>query len=293
MRLHRMIGYAYTAIYVVMMSEMVPRMWQYQVEFPPRTVAHLIVGITIGVILIVKISIMRFFRHLEEWMPYLGTSLFGCTVVLTMLSLPFFFREQALANSATGGDVFSASNRQRLAGLLPLAGFPPEASLDRLSSVAALRSGRDVLLNKCTRCHDIKTVLDRPRIPKDWFVTVSRMAQKPALFSPIANEEQWNVTAYLIAITPDLQKSAEERRAAEAPNPMATKPGGQDAKATFDRVCSQCHETSEVERSPPKSGADVDSLIKRMQTNGMHANSTETQLIISYLNETYVNRPRK
>src|SRR5437868_4971831 len=53
---HRAIGYAYGALYLFMMSQMVPRMWQYQVELPPRTVAHLMLGFTIGVILVVKIS---------------------------------------------------------------------------------------------------------------------------------------------------------------------------------------------------------------------------------------------
>ncbi|MBL8973664.1 MAG: hypothetical protein JNK56_23955, partial [Myxococcales bacterium] len=72
MRLHRVLGWAYAILYVVMMWEMVPRLWHYQVELPARTVVHICLGLTIGVVLLVKISIIRFFRHLEEWMPYLG-----------------------------------------------------------------------------------------------------------------------------------------------------------------------------------------------------------------------------
>src|SRR5579862_3686863 len=93
MRLHRVIGYLYGAVYVVMMSQMVPRMWQYQFELPPRTVAHLILGFLIGIILFIKIAIMRFFRHFEEWMPRLGTMMFGCTVLLLALSLPTALHE--------------------------------------------------------------------------------------------------------------------------------------------------------------------------------------------------------
>ena len=40
MLLHRLIGYAYAILYVFMMWDMVPRLWNYQVELPPRTVAH-------------------------------------------------------------------------------------------------------------------------------------------------------------------------------------------------------------------------------------------------------------
>ena len=56
-RLHRFLGYAYFAIYVTLMTQMVPRLWSYQIEFPARTVAHLMLGMAIGVILLIKIAI--------------------------------------------------------------------------------------------------------------------------------------------------------------------------------------------------------------------------------------------
>src|SRR5690606_23081843 len=65
MNIHRGVGYAYVALYVLMMAQMLPRMWTYQVEFPARTVAHIMLGITIGVLLLIKISILRWFRHFE------------------------------------------------------------------------------------------------------------------------------------------------------------------------------------------------------------------------------------
>src|SRR5579862_8077826 len=114
MRLHRILGYSYGVLYLFMMTQMVPRMWQYQVELPPRTVAHLILGFLIGAILIIKIAIMRFFRHFEEWMPYLGTLLFVCTVLLLGLSLPTAFHEGSLAANAVGGSVYSSANRRRV-----------------------------------------------------------------------------------------------------------------------------------------------------------------------------------
>ena len=79
---HRLLGYVYVAIYVYLMWDMVPRLWTYQVELPARTVAHLVLGIAIGGILIVKLSIVRFFKHMETTLvPLLGTALFLCTLV--------------------------------------------------------------------------------------------------------------------------------------------------------------------------------------------------------------------
>jgi cytochrome c5 len=209
--LHRGVGYAYAIIYVVMMWHMVPRLWQYHIEFPPRTVAHIMLGITIGVILLVKIAILRWYRHFEEWMPVLGVALLLCTVLLVSLSLPGALR----ASGGVGHDAFSDANRARARTLLAEAGFPAGVDLEALTTEAALRDGRGVLLEKCAFCHDLQTAIARPRTPADWRRTVERMAEKPTLGPVLEEIDTRRVTAYLVAITPDLQQSARARRAAE------------------------------------------------------------------------------
>ena len=209
MFIHRAIGYAYLILYIFMMWHMVPRLWNYQVELPPRTVAHLMLGITIGVLLLVKISILRFFRHFEEAMPYIGTSLLICTYLLIGLSVPFTLQESALRIRS---NVFSEASLQRTHTRLQMAGLSPDAPLDKLATRRKLRDGQDVLLKKCVQCHDLRTILARPRTPPDWVRTVERMAIKPIIGEPISLEDEWTVSAYLIAITPELQISAKERR---------------------------------------------------------------------------------
>ncbi|HKE19610.1 MAG TPA: cytochrome c [Kofleriaceae bacterium] len=218
MNIHRGVGYAYAGIYVVMMTQMVPRLWEYQVEFPPRTVAHIMLGFTIGVLLILKISILRWFRHFEEWMPAIGVSLLLCTVLLSGLSLPFVVREQAIASAE---ETFSHENRVRVRHLLAGAGFPEGTDLDRLAGEKALRRGRRVLLEDCTFCHDLRTAISRPRTPGDWVNTVERMAEKPNLGPRIGPDEAHEVAAYLVAITPELQRSAKAKRAEDMANEAA------------------------------------------------------------------------
>ena len=209
MFVHRAIGYAYLILYIFMMWHMVPRLWNYQVELPPRTVAHLMLGITIGVLLLVKISILRFFRHFEEAMPYIGTALLICTYLLIGLSVPFTLRESLRQVSS---NVFSDASIERTHTRLQMAGLPPDAPLDKLATRRKLREGQEVLLKKCVQCHDLRTILARPRTPPDWVRTVDRMAIKPIIGEPISQEDQWTVSAYLIAITPELQVSAKEQR---------------------------------------------------------------------------------
>ena len=305
MRLHRVLGYLFLILYLTMMFEMVPRMWHYQVEWPARTVAHMMFGMSIGIVLLIKLSILRFFRHFEEWMPVLGTLLLGFTIVLSALSMPHAFREMALASASTGGDVFSDENRARVAKLLPAAGLPEEAPIGELATIDSLRAGRIVLLRKCVVCHDLKTILTRPRSPGDWVNTVERMAIKPAFTAPISDQEQWQASAYLIAISRELQRSARERRqedldkqvaqqaaaAAQSTDPSAP-PAAIDeklAQAAFERVCSQCHELSDVDKAPPRTADEVAAVIKRMiDENDMQAEKAELQLIEFHMNRQYV-----
>jgi hypothetical protein len=299
MNVHRGIGFAYTGVYVVMMWQMVPRLFAYQVEFPARTVAHIVLAITIGFLIVVKITILRFFRHLEEWMPYIGVSLLFCTCLLLALSLPFAYKDRLLSARALGGDVASAANLERVKKQLATAEFPKEAPLDQLATPNNLRVGRQVLLSKCTQCHDLKTVLTRPRAPADWLHTVERMAERPAITEPIGQKQQWAVASYLIAISPDLQESAKRareqqqraRQAKSAAAALGSAPeGGFDegqARANLETLCTQCHELDELDKKPPKSSDDTKALLARMVDNGLKCDEKDLATIAWYLNKTY------
>ena len=301
MRLHRVIGYAYAILYVFMMWHMVPRLWNYQVELPPRTVAHLMLGITIGVLILVKIAILRFFRHFEESMPYLGTALLLCTYLLIGLSVPFTFREAAL-RTQTGA--FSEAGIARTRQLLETAGLPPEAQLDELASKRKLREGQRVLQTKCVICHDLRTILAKPRTPPDWTRLVNRMAMKPVIGEPIHLEEEWTVSAYLIAITPDIQTSVKQQRqeqmqadeakaaAQTAALVMATEEtdtyDAAEAKVLFEDKCSQCHPITDVEDYPPRSEEETTEVITRMIEHGLYLEEAEIEQIARYINENYL-----
>jgi hypothetical protein len=305
MYLHRGLGFVFVALYVFMMLQMVPRMLAYQVEFPPRTVAHMCLGITIGVILLVKISIIRFFRHLEEWMPVLGAMMLLCTYLLVALSVPFSLRERHLAQK---GDAFSAKNMERVTMQLKEAGLPAEANLTQLTTTKSLLFGRQVLLTKCVACHDLRTVLTRPRTPSDWVKTVDRMAERPVIGDVLTEPEQWAVAAYLVAISPDLQNAAQIGRKqkqdkADAKAAMAGEDGGAapagalagrfdrtKVKPKFDKLCSQCHELEDVDKHVFKNSKDVDDVMSRMVDNGLEASPEDLKAMTWYLNEVYVKK---
>ena len=303
MLLHRCLGYGYAILYIFMMWHMIPRLWNYQVELPPRTVAHLMLGITIGVLILVKIAILRFFRHFEEAMPYIGVSLLICTYLLIGLSVPFTLRETVLRTQTRA---FSEEGIARTRKLIETAGLPPEAPLDQLASKRMLRDGQRVLQRKCVVCHDLRTILAKPRTPPDWVRLVNRMAIKPVIGEPIFKEEEWSVSTYLIAITPDIktavkQQREEKMRADEAKaaaeiaasimeeeSATADSYDEVEAKELFEDKCSQCHPLGDVEDFPPRSKEETTEMITRMIENGLYLEEEEIELITRYVNDNYL-----
>lgn len=302
MRLHRVLGWLYVVIYLFLMWHMVPRLWTYQVELPARTVAHLVMGLTIGTLLLVKILIVRFFKHLEgKMVPFLGTGLLICTVVLTGLSAPFALRELYLSHTGA----YSPANLERVGTLLPMAGYPPEAPLNQLATVQGLQRGRTLLHDRCVDCHDLRLVLARPHTPENWLQIVQRMADRSEITNPINEREQWHITAYLIAVSPDLQKTFQKRRTQDLVTEQSKRAGqlvagpaaipepdkGYDlaeCKKLFTKKCCVCHGVEDIDKAPPKTDRDTRELVARMVENGMTANAQDLAKLTWYLKVTYV-----
>jgi hypothetical protein len=224
--------------------------------------------------------------------------------MVVRLSVPFAFKESYWSKGAVGGSAFSAQNLERVRKLIPTAGFPDDAPLADLADYSQLRGGRKVFLTQCVSCYDLKTILTRPRTPGDWVRTVERMANRQ-IFDATEPEQQWAVSAYLIAISPELQNSAKARRVEEiraAESVAAVRVAmvvpvdgvGQrehnvaDAQALFEDTCTMCHELDEVEEYPLQSQQDISDLLQRMVGNGLEVTEEDSETIAWYINRTYV-----
>ena len=305
-RVHRVFGYVYLGLYLILLWEMIPRLWNYQIEFPARSVVHLSLGMAIGAILFVKIAIVRFFRRLETTLvPLLGTSLLVGTVVMIGLSAPYALHEALRDRAATDGGVFSPANLERVSTLLVQAGLEDQTARERLATVESLRAGRRVLRQECVECHDLRTVLARPRTPANWRQTVRRMADRTTAMDPIDEPEQWQVTAYLIALSPRLRQSAssvrdqresvdQAKRAAQSVVERGGVAPGYDpasAKRLFEAKCSQCHDPKLIETARPNSENEVRQLVAQMVEEGLEASEAELEQIVGHLTKTYVKQP--
>jgi mono/diheme cytochrome c family protein len=192
---------------------------------------------------------------------------------------------------------------ERVRTVLPRAGLPRAIPLRQLTTREGLSQGRAVLLRKCVHCHDLRTVLAKPRTPENWIETVRRMAER-AVIDPITEAEQWHVAAYLVAISPDLQKAMQLRRQQQLTQispevikkpPVRVKAGAAPrapfdlvgAKVVFESTCNGCHSLANVEDSPPSSEAEARDLVARMVENGLNAERGRLEQIVFYLARTY------
>ena len=262
---HRVMGFAYVLIYVVLMIEMVPRLWEYQFELPARTVMHASMGILLGVLLCAKISILRWFQHFGGALPSIGLALLASTIILATLSIPFAVRAHDF------GDAAAPENLERVKRVVSRLDFGSDVNPETLATAATLEAGQQVLTNKCTLCHDIRTILYKPRTGKGWYDSVRRMVKKPTMGPKLTQHDVITVTTYLIAITPDIQESVslkkkkqkaqavraekikiltQEAAAAAKQDTKIEKPtvDTEKIKPVYEEKCGECHELSDVDK---------------------------------------------
>lgn len=296
LRLHALAGYAYATIYVVMMWNMLPRLWEYQYELPARTVFHAVVGITIGVLLFCKIFILLFFRHFEESMPYYGFGILLCTIILSTLSVPYAVQAHDFSGRTTDPE-----NLERVRNLLANVDFgDQEVDVEEITTLDAFERGRQVLVKQCIVCHDMRTILAKPRTPQSWYDVSMRMLDKPSVFGEqLQAEDIPEVTAYLAAITPEIQKSTKERRLAERADAKNTdamvemvregevavvaKIDASTGEALLATHCTACHELEENDAHGPDDLAGWRSVVAAMVEEGAEFDEDIGNEIAAYL----------
>lgn len=299
LRIHALAGYTYGIIYVVMMWFMLPRLWEYQYELPARTVIHAVLAIAIGVLLVCKIMILLFFRHFEEAMPRYGFGLLVCTVAMTTLSVPYALRAHDLEGRTT-----DPGNVERVKKLMAEVELEQPVDVATLVTERAFERGREVLVRKCITCHDMRTVLATPRTAKGWYSVNLRMLEKPAVFGErLELEDVPFVTAYLVAITPEIQESAKQKREAnrmvmartdamvmavhDADASAAPAIDMAQAEALFQKKCIDCHEIDETENHGGDDVAGWRSVVAAMVEEGTELTDEEANLITQYLATKY------
>lgn len=163
--LHRLLGYVFVSIYAALLFEMLPRIGEYRVA-STISIVHALLGILIGVLLVVKIAVIRRFQRFGNRLPWIG----GALAVSTLLA-------------AALGIV------PAWAVLQPRTPVTPE-----------LARGREVVARKCIQCHGA-SIIAGEREDADKWERITREMQEHSLEmpgkEPITDEERALAAAFL------------------------------------------------------------------------------------------------
>lgn len=162
---HRVLGYVFVLAYVVLLFEMVPRAWQFRVA-TPVSVVHGLLGVGVGVILAIKLAVIRRYQRFGNRLPWIGGALAVTTLLVAAL------------------------------GVVPAwIVLRPSVPL-----TAELARGRDVVSQKCNQCHGASTIASEREDARKW----NRITREMQRFSrtipgkePITDDERALAAAYL------------------------------------------------------------------------------------------------
>jgi mono/diheme cytochrome c family protein len=83
---HRVLGYVFVLASAALLFEMVPRTWEFRVA-TPTSVLHGALGVAVGVLLVIKIAVIRRFRRFGNRLPWIGGALAVTTLVVALLGI--------------------------------------------------------------------------------------------------------------------------------------------------------------------------------------------------------------
>ena len=122
---HRLLGYVFIGIYILLLSQMLPRLpFIGEESATAATYIHVLFGFVIAPVLILKIFILRRGQKFGKKLPLLGSLLLGAAFVIVGLAVPPAVRLRSL----------------------------PASSTEELSA-------RNILIERCTPCHGASPIV--------------------------------------------------------------------------------------------------------------------------------------
>lgn len=166
--LHRGLGYVFILTYAVLLFEMLPRTWEFRVA-TTVSVLHGALGVLIGVVLTVKIAVIRRFRQFGHRLPWIGGTLAVTTLITATLGIVPAWRV-----------------------VRPFAQLTPEQA-----------RGRDVVARKCNQCHGASTIASEREDARKWH-RITREMQRFSRTIPgkdaISDDERIAAATYLATV---------------------------------------------------------------------------------------------
>jgi len=151
-RIHKISGYIFALLFLVMFIGMIMRVKNYWEESSPRVALHVALAVALFFILAMKILIPRFFKRLSVYLFGLGVIVYAMSFCLVIITAGYYI-------------IWKTEERAVI--------HPAETHL------ADDYLGKTLFIDKCSVCHDLKSIM-KPRSPDDWAMVVKRMVNMAA-----------------------------------------------------------------------------------------------------------------
>lgn len=205
-RLHRILGLVFVGMYLITLISMIIRISDYQEDFSPRIVTHLVLALSLFPLLLVKILIARRSKALTNRLFSLGVVISTLAFLFITITAGYYFLHRS--------DIKYVSLTEEETPLLD-EGF-----------------GRQLIGTKCSQCHSLERVFRSSKSEEEWTKTVNRMAQLAAPNIRVYDTKQ--IIFFLIQRQARLLASG------------ITLVDGNSAKGILQNKCTMCHDLERI-----------------------------------------------
>ena len=250
--IHRICGYCFVAIYLILLGTMVWRIAQFREDLSPRALVHAGFALAILPLLVIKILILRRYPRLFPNVFPMAVTVFCLSFVFISLSAGYYYLKAGV------GVYFSMASMET-----------SKMKTEQERFIA----GKNLLIHRCSTCHTLERTFIRFKTEDGWRQTVASMRQ---LNPDITDQEGDLIAEYLIRTQALLAKG----RTTKAVEVMT-------GKTLFEAKCSGCHDIERV-NSLKLARPDWEQLVKEMQQNAGETVLTnqDCEAIINYLATT-------
>ena len=202
--IHRINGYLFLTLYFIFLYVMLKKVAGANTPLDTKSIIHMTLAVAVLPILLVKILIVRFYpKVFDIVVPLMGIGIFTLAVCFVFITGGYYFIKSATTKYVSTFD-------------------PKSGYLD-------VDVGRELVIQKCNKCHDLTRVFTMVKTPEGWLDTVNRMSQRdPTWISP----DQINQVVYFLS----------ERQNINNTEDILTV----QLETLLDTKCSKCHNIERV-----------------------------------------------
>lgn len=153
--IHRVAGWSFACVFVVMSAVMTERMTRHWEPLSPLNTAHSTLAVALLLLLILKLVIPRFFPGLAKHLFLLGIATFLLAFTLVGISAGHYL-------------------------VLKIRKIPYISHNDLSNTELDAQRGKQFLIVKCATCHVVKDILSSNYTQEEWETIVNRMVKLAA-----------------------------------------------------------------------------------------------------------------